>query len=52
MWRHFFVLLVVPLALSRPRFDVVWLIPIGMWVGDGTFNGEPWQTAAVLLLAA
>ena len=52
VWRHFFVLLVVPLALSRPRFDVVWLIPIGMWVGDGTFNGEPWQTAAVLLLAA
>jgi hypothetical protein len=52
VWRHFFVLLLVPLALSRPRFDVVWLIPIGMWVGDGTFNGAPWQTAAVLLLAA
>ncbi len=52
VWRHFFTLLLVPLALSRPRFDVVWLIPIGMWVGDGTLNGAPWQTAAVLALAA
>ncbi|HET9851016.1 MAG TPA: glycosyltransferase 87 family protein [Candidatus Limnocylindrales bacterium] len=52
VWRHFFVLLLVPLALSRPRFDAVWLIPIGMWVGDGTFNGAPWQTACVLGLAA
>jgi len=51
VWRHFFVLLLVPLALSRPRFDAVWLIPIGMWVGDGTLNGAPWQTAAVLGLA-
>ena len=23
-----------------------------MWVGDGTFNGAPWQTASVLALAA
>ena len=52
VWRHFFVLLLVPLALSRPRFDAVWLIPIGLWVGDGTFNGAPWQTAACLALAA
>ena len=22
--------------------------PSGMWVGDGTFNGAPWQTACVL----
>ena len=52
VWRHFFTLLLVPLAVSRPRFDAVWLIPIGMWVGDGTFNGDPWQTAACLALAA
>ena len=50
VWRHFFTLLLVPLALSRPRFDVAWLIPIGLWVGDGTLNGAPWQTACVLAL--
>jgi len=52
VWRHFFTLLIVPLALSRPRFDIVWLIPIALWVGDGTFNGAPWQTASVLALVA
>jgi len=52
VWRHFFTLLIVPLALSRPRFDVVWLIPMGLWFGDGTFNGAPWQTALVLAFAA
>lgn len=52
VWRHFFVLLLVPLALSRPRFDAVWLIPVGMWIGDGTLNGALWQTAGVLGLAA
>ena len=50
VWRHFFTLLLIPLALSRPRFDAVWLIPIGLWVGDGTLNGAPWQTASVLAL--
>jgi hypothetical protein len=23
-----------------------------MWIGDGTLNGAPWQTAGVLALAA
>jgi len=50
VWRHFFTLLLIPLALSRPRFDAVWLIPVGLWVGDGTLNGAPWQTASVLAL--
>jgi hypothetical protein len=51
-WRHFFVLLIVPLAIARPRLDVLWLLPLGMWIGDGTFNGAPWQTAGVLAIAA
>jgi len=38
--------------VSRPRFDAVWLVPVAMWVGDGTFNGAPWQTVSVLALAA
>jgi hypothetical protein len=50
VWRHFFTLLIVPLALSRPRFDVAWLLPAGLWLGTGNFNGAPWQTAAVLAL--
>ena len=52
VWRHFFALLVVPLAIARPRFDAAWLVPLGMWAGSGTFNGAPWQTALVLVLAS
>ena len=52
VWRHFFALLAVPLAISRPRFDLVWLVPLGMWVGSGTLNGDTWQTAVVLSVAA
>ena len=52
VWRHFFTLLIVPLALTYPRFAAVWLIPIAMWIGDGTLNGAPWQNAGVLALAA
>ena len=52
VWRHFFALLTVPLALSRPRFDAVWLVPLGFWFVPGTYNGAPWQTALALGVAA
>jgi alpha-1,2-mannosyltransferase len=52
VWRHFFTLLIVPLALAYPRFAVAWLVPLGLWIGDGTFNGASWQTAGVLVLVA
>jgi len=31
VWAHYFVLLLVPLALYRPRLSVAWLLPILMW---------------------
>jgi len=45
VWRHFFALLLVPLALARPRLDAAWAIPLAFWIVPGSFNGEPWQTA-------
>ena len=51
VWRHFFAFLAVPLAISRPRFDAAWLLPLGLWVAPGTLNGDTWQTALVLVLA-
>jgi hypothetical protein len=52
VWRHFFALLVLPVALSRPRFGVVWLVPLAFWFVPGTENGAPWQTALGLTVAA
>ena len=31
VWLHYLVLLLVPLAIARPRFSVVWLLPILLW---------------------
>ena len=32
VWLHYLVLLIVPLAIARPRFSAVWLLPIVLWV--------------------
>lgn len=52
VWRHFFALLLVPLAISRPRFDAAWLLPLGFWFVPGSYNGTPAQTAFALVLTA
>ena len=46
MWLHYLVLLMVPLALTRPRFSALWLVPLAAvvpsWLGwySGWANGE------------
>ena len=46
MWLHYLVLLIVPLALTRPRFSALWLVPLAAvvpsWLGwyGGWANGE------------
>ncbi len=48
VWLHSFVFLLVPVALYRPRFSPVWLLPVLLVAGSGTGNGAPWQTLLVL----
>jgi len=43
LWLHFFVLLAVPLAIARPRFSAIWLLPIVLWVCPRADNGEGLQ---------
>lgn len=50
MWLHFFALLVIPLAIARPRFDGAWLLPLALWLVPGTFNGNTWQTGLTLVV--
>jgi hypothetical protein len=51
---HYVVLLAVPLAIMRPRFDAVWLLPLLLWVVPGVEEArETWQaalTVAVMLV--
>lgn len=49
VWLHSFVLLIAPLAVLRPRFSALWLLPAALWfVSPGTGNGATWQTATTL----
>jgi hypothetical protein len=53
IWLHSFALLLAPLAVLRPRMTWVWLLPGALWfISPGTGNGEPWQTAVTLGVAA
>ena len=52
VWLHSFVLLLAPVAVLRPRFGLVWVLPALLWFGSGTGNGATWQTALVLVVAA
>lgn len=49
VWRHYFALLLVPLAISRPRLTGVWLLPVVTYVCPVT-SPRLWQLC--LLLAA
>ena len=44
VWLHYLVLLLVPLAISRPRFSVIWLLPILLWTSPRPGYAEGIQT--------
>ena len=51
VWLHYFALLLVPLAISRPRFGPAWVLPIALWVVPADGNGRAaWQTALTLVV--
>jgi hypothetical protein len=43
---HYFALLLVPLALVRPRLTLAWALPLAMWVCFSP--SRPWQIAVAL----
>jgi hypothetical protein len=50
VWLHYFVLLLVPLALARPRFTPLWLLaPLPFWFSSS--SGQSEGHAAMILLA-
>ena len=51
IWRHYFVVLAVPMAISFPRLHPAWAIPLGFWLVPGTYNGGTWQVAVALATA-
>jgi hypothetical protein len=43
VWGHYLVLLLVPLALLRPRLDWLWALPILLWVAPPDVRVHLWQ---------
>lgn len=55
VWVHYLVLLAVPLALVRPRFSALWLLPIVLWLVPRAGNGdgfEPFLVGGVVAVFA
>ena len=53
VWLHYFALLLVPVAVVRPRLGPLWFVPLAMWgFGAGTGNGSTGAAAVVLLVVA
>ncbi len=50
VWLHYFALLIVPLALARPRVAPVWFL--GVLLQFPISTPAPWQVAVTLLAAA
>ena len=53
VWLHYFALLVVPLAVFRPRFAWVWLLLWVFWLTPHqTSDGDLWRIALALAIAS
>jgi hypothetical protein len=58
LWLHYLVLLVVPIALARPRLSALWLAPLALTVFElldwyrGWPRGDGWALASVGLVTA
>lgn len=53
VWGHYYTLLIVPLALSRPRLSALWLAAI--WIKPDTLqmhNSAAWVALALLVMLA
>jgi alpha-1,2-mannosyltransferase len=45
VWSHYLCLLIVPIAISRPRLTPLWFVPLAIWATPGQHDGKMWQVA-------
>ena len=44
VWLHYLVALLVPMAILRPRFSAIWLLPVLLWVSPKPGYAEGYAT--------
>jgi alpha-1,2-mannosyltransferase len=52
LWQHYLVLLAVPVAILRPRFSPIWLLPILGWVSPRAGHGDGLEVLVPAALVA
>jgi alpha-1,2-mannosyltransferase len=52
VWLHYLVVLLVPVAIARPRFSALWLLPVLLWVSPRPGYAEGVATFAPAIAAA
>jgi alpha-1,2-mannosyltransferase len=53
VWLHYFALLLVPIALARPRMAALWLAPVVLWATPFQENeGDAWRIVVALTIVA
>jgi hypothetical protein len=53
LWLHYFALLLIPIALYRPRLSALWFAPVVLWLTPTTHShGSLWRIAFALVVAA
>jgi alpha-1,2-mannosyltransferase len=51
VWLHYYALLLVPVAIVRPRLSPLWFVPLAMWLVVPAIGSDtPYKTAGVVLL--
>jgi hypothetical protein len=45
VWSHYFIVLLVPVAIFRPKLSWVWAVPMLMWVCPQSTTAVGWQVA-------
>jgi len=51
IWIHYFALLLIPLALERPRVGWLWALPVLLWLCPDASHVVGWQVALTWLVA-
>jgi alpha-1,2-mannosyltransferase len=51
LWPNYLLIMLVPLALLRPRFDVIWLLP-AVLIGQPVIDPSVWEIAVFLVILA
>jgi hypothetical protein len=53
LWAHYFALLLIPIALYRPRLSGIWFLPVVLWLTPATHShGELWRIGLALAILA